>query len=294
MSRVSLAYTGIVAETYDVLVTNDASGDAEYFRAVIRNGGEPALEIGCGTGRLLLEYVAGGLDVEGVDESQDMLRICRRKADQRGLRVRVHFQAMQTLDLAGRFRTLFVPAGSFMLLTDRGDAEHALARFHRHLVPGGRVLIPLEQPSDTPLPAGSSREGVWTRRRQGSRPEDGAAIECWERVLVDDSLRGQARRPDYPAPRSDPDDSLVYATRVLPTAYARWVQGNRRVARVHATASRATRRGVRLRRPSSGMMLPPVGILASGPGGLLASARKRRLPALADPAPNRTPVHPVR
>ena len=197
MSRVSLAYTGIVAETYDVLVTNDASGDAEYFRAVIRNGGEPALEIGCGTGRLLLEYVAGGLDVEGVDESQDMLRICRRKADQRGLRVRVHFQAMQTLDLAGRFRTLFVPAGSFMLLTDRGDAEHALARFHRHLVPGGRVLIPLEQPSDTPLPAGSSREGVWTRRRQGSRPEDGAAIECWERVLVDDSLRGQARRPDY-------------------------------------------------------------------------------------------------
>ena len=186
MSPVSLAYTGIVAETYDVLVTNDAIGDAEYFRTVIRDGGEPALEVGCGTGRLLLDYVASGLDVEGVDESLDMLRICRRKAEQRGLTVTVHVQAMQTLDLARRFRTLFVPAGSFMLLTDRDDAERALARFHAHLVPGGRVLIPLERPSGTALPAGSSREGVWTCRRQGSRPEDGAAIECWECVRDDD------------------------------------------------------------------------------------------------------------
>ena len=189
MSPVSLAYTGIVAETYDVLVTNDAIGDAEYFRAVISDGGEPALEVGCGTGRLLLDYVASGLDVEGVDESQDMLRICRRKAEQRGLTVTVHLQAMQTLDLVRRFRTLFVPAGSFMLLTDRGDAERALARFHAHLVPEGRVLIPLERPSGTALPAGSSREGVWTRRRQGSRPEDGAAIECWECVRDDDAAQ---------------------------------------------------------------------------------------------------------
>ena len=185
MSRVSLAYTGIVAETYDLLVTNDAIGDAEYFRAVICDRGEPALEIGCGTGRLLLDYVADGLDVEGVDPSPDMLRICRRKMEQRGLTVTVHMQAMQSLDLARRFQTLFVPAGSFMLLTDRGDAEHALARFYAHLVPGGQVLIPLELPPAPALPAGSSREGVWTRRREGSRPEDGAAIECWERVRDD-------------------------------------------------------------------------------------------------------------
>jgi len=65
-----------------------------------------------------------------------MLRICRRRAKQRGLTVTVHAQAMQTLDLARRFRTLFVPAGSFTLLTDRGAAEHDLARFHAHLSPG--------------------------------------------------------------------------------------------------------------------------------------------------------------
>jgi hypothetical protein len=43
---VSLTFTGFVAETYDLLVTHDAIGDAEYFRAVIFDGGEPALEIG--------------------------------------------------------------------------------------------------------------------------------------------------------------------------------------------------------------------------------------------------------
>ena len=45
----------------------------------------PALEIGCGTGRLTIPYLEAGLDVEGLDSSGQMLEICRTKAAARGL-----------------------------------------------------------------------------------------------------------------------------------------------------------------------------------------------------------------
>lgn len=183
MGQTSLDYSGLVAETYDLLVSNDTMGDAGFFRAVIRDRGEPALEIGCGTGRLLLDYVAEELDVEGVDSSEHMLRICCRNAETRGLDVTVHLQAMQTLDLPRRFRTVFVPASSFMLLTDRREAETALARFYAHVMPGGQLLVSLDLPPRSDGRADS--EGMWRLRRHGSRPGDGATVECWEKVRDD-------------------------------------------------------------------------------------------------------------
>jgi len=202
MSLATLDYSGIVATTYDLLVTNDAIGDAGYFRDIIRDHGEPALEIGCGTGRLLLDCVAEGLDVEGVDSSPEMLQICRHKAEQRGLTAAVHAQTMQRLEFPRRFRTLFVPAGSFMLLLDPADAERALARFHAHLAPGGQVLVALEQPADAAEPGRARRDatsgaaGGWrddrmlgTRARR-SRPTD---------TRLGNSVHRQARRPDHRA-----------------------------------------------------------------------------------------------
>jgi SAM-dependent methyltransferase len=189
MSRTALTYAGIVAETYDLLVTTDAIGDADYFRAVIRDHGEPALELGCGTGRLLLDYVAEGLDVEGVDASPEMLSICRRKAKQRGLTAAAHRQAMQSLGLARRFRTLFIPAGSFMLVIDPTDAERALARFYAHLVPGGQLFIALEQPSGTMDPDRTRCDVEWRLRRQGIRSEDGATVRVLQRVHDDVSAQ---------------------------------------------------------------------------------------------------------
>ena len=83
-------YRGLCASTYDLLVPPDAVGNVAFFRELIRDAGEPALEIGCGTGRLLLQYAAAGLDVEGVDLSEEMLGICRTKAAALGVDVGLH------------------------------------------------------------------------------------------------------------------------------------------------------------------------------------------------------------
>ena len=44
-----------------------------YYRGAVERFGQPALDLACGAGRLLVPLLAGGLDVDGVDASADML-----------------------------------------------------------------------------------------------------------------------------------------------------------------------------------------------------------------------------
>jgi cyclopropane fatty-acyl-phospholipid synthase-like methyltransferase len=63
------------------------------------NPADHVLDIGCGTGRLLLDYLAQGIDVDGVDNSPEMLARCRAKAQALGLTPRLYEQSMETLAL---------------------------------------------------------------------------------------------------------------------------------------------------------------------------------------------------
>ena len=51
---------------------NHGGPEVEYFRPFVA-AGQPALDAGCGTGRLLLPWLGDGLDVDGCDVSADML-----------------------------------------------------------------------------------------------------------------------------------------------------------------------------------------------------------------------------
>ena len=158
-------WTGLAALVWDPSGGDEAQDDHDFIKRVIEQNGEPALDMGCGTGRLLLRYLAAGLDVDGVDTSADMLAICRQKAGERGLpEPRLYQQGMQALDLARRYQTIYIPCGSFVLLTDRNDAWEALRRFYAHLEPGGMLVFnvfwpftPGEPLSDNP----NGSDGEW-------------------------------------------------------------------------------------------------------------------------------------
>jgi SAM-dependent methyltransferase len=171
-------YTGIIAEYYDLLVPDDEAGSFWFFRQAIESHGEPALEVGCGTGRPLLAYLEAGLDVEGLDASAEMLEICRRKARERGLRAKLHHQRMETFEIDRRFGTIFIVNSSFMLLPDRAAARGALERMFRHLRPSGRVLISLDIPVEPPAVS----DDRWHTVRAAVR-SDGTTIRCLGRTL---------------------------------------------------------------------------------------------------------------
>jgi SAM-dependent methyltransferase len=176
--RADHEYRGLMAAAWDLL-RGDTSGwqDRPFFLDQIRRFGEPALDVGCGTGRLLLDYLRLGIDIEGVDSSPEMLALCREKAANLGLSPTLHLQEMQDLDLPRRFRTICVPSSSFQLVLDPDHARRAMERFAAHLEPGGRLVMPfiaLGRP-------GAPLEETWTR--EAVRPEDGALIRrtAWAR-----------------------------------------------------------------------------------------------------------------
>jgi SAM-dependent methyltransferase len=138
-----MSWTGLAAQVWDPSGGDEPQKDHAYLRRVIENNGGPALDVGCGTGRLLLRYLADGLDVEGIDSSADMLAFCQEKANQQGLPAKLFQQSMHELDLPRKYRTIFIPCGTFCLLINRKDAVQALDRFYEHLEPRGELIFNL-------------------------------------------------------------------------------------------------------------------------------------------------------
>jgi len=110
--------------------------------------GSPILELACGTGRALLPLAREGYHVVGIDVSPAMLARARQKVAREGLEERVTLleQDMRDLDLDRRFALAFVATNSFCHLLSTDDQLAVLARVHRHLEPGGLLIIDLFNP----------------------------------------------------------------------------------------------------------------------------------------------------
>ena len=124
-----LEYTGLKARTWDAL-RGDTSGwdDRRFYLELIGELGQPVLDVGCGTGRLLLDFLAQGIDIDGVELSPEMVAMLRAKAAGAGIDLagRVHQAAMETMDLGRRYRVVLVPSSSFQLLIEPAAAAAAM------------------------------------------------------------------------------------------------------------------------------------------------------------------------
>jgi SAM-dependent methyltransferase len=188
MTEGDVEYVGLMAEAWDAL-RGDTSDweDRHFYLDLIRERGEPVLDVGCGTGRLLLDYLGQGIDVDGIDNSAEMLALCRRKAARLGLTPNLHLQSMSTLNLPRRYRTIIVPSSSFQLVLEREEAGRTLDAFHRHLEPGGTLAIPI-------IVLGQSYDRSWTAE---APLEDGSTVRRTAREAFDATRRVESTDDVY-------------------------------------------------------------------------------------------------
>jgi SAM-dependent methyltransferase len=178
---------------------NEDGPEIQYFKKYVE-AGQPALDVACGTGRLLIPYLRSGLDVDGCDVSADMIALCREKAEREGLAPTLFVQPMHELDPPRTYRTIFV-CGGFGLGSDRDQDAEALRRFCENLEPGGTLVLDNENPYTSEYPwrywVKSERSAIprpWTpladaERRRGS---DGAEYALQSRIVDLDPLEQSA------------------------------------------------------------------------------------------------------
>lgn len=155
------------AEIYEI-THKGKEDDLPLYLDYAKEVGSPILEIGCGTGRVTLALAAAGHAITGIDISENMLKIARKKlaASAPAIRKRVdlHRQDMSMLDLPGqRFPLVMMPYGEFAHVLERERQDLALAAIRRHMDGDGLLIIGMSNwdPREARISYHGGRIGKW-------------------------------------------------------------------------------------------------------------------------------------
>jgi ubiquinone/menaquinone biosynthesis C-methylase UbiE len=167
MNRFYEDANSLFVRAYDTFYVEGAPihGDVAFYGHLARGSGGGVLELACGTGRIALALAEAGLEVTGIDISEGMLSVARRKAVARPpwvqQRLALIQQDMSELNLSRRFGFAFVPARSFQHLLTIDRQRRALEGVHRHLAEAGRLVLHLFDPRlDLLIDANIPRPGL--------------------------------------------------------------------------------------------------------------------------------------
>ena len=140
-----------IAELYDYVVPYRERPDVGFFVEAAKESGGPVLEVGCGTGRVLIPTARAGIEITGLDLSADMLEVCRGKlkAEPQEVRSRVRLVQgdMRQFELSQPFRLVTLPFRPFQHLTTVVDQLACLGCIRRVLAEDGKLILDIFNPS---------------------------------------------------------------------------------------------------------------------------------------------------
>lgn len=158
-----------MARLYDQVIPYRERPDVEFFVQAALDSGGPVLEVGCGTGRVLIPTTRAGVAITGLDLSRYMLDVCRQNLAGEPVdvqeRVRLVEGDMRDFDLGETFSLVTTPFRPFQHLLTTEDQIRCISCIKKHLVPGGFLILDIFNPSLASLTADNLGE------EQGFEPE---------------------------------------------------------------------------------------------------------------------------
>jgi ubiquinone/menaquinone biosynthesis C-methylase UbiE len=195
------------ANFWDDYTANSPDDDVRFLVDEAQKAGAPVLEIGCGTGRVVIPIAQAGINITGLDFSPQMLANAREKIANLDLDVRGRIELvegdMRDFSLGRQFNLIAV-TWCFFFLTTPVDQQKTLRCIHTHLRPRGRLILintdpkveliaarlgplgtALEKTDEFVLQANGHRVVVWRSREIDLEPQLTKTIEIHEELDID-------------------------------------------------------------------------------------------------------------
>ena len=139
----------IMAELYDLVPSYAKRADIDFYLQYCVTASGPILELGCGTGRILLPAAEAGCRMTGLDISKHMLSECHRKLQLKPAEVQSRVRTVQgdmtNFDLTESFHLSIIPFRAFLHVIAVDDQLACLRRISRHLTTGGHLILDVFQ-----------------------------------------------------------------------------------------------------------------------------------------------------
>jgi SAM-dependent methyltransferase len=207
------------ADIYDLTTAPVSAGDVPFYAGLAAQADGPVLELGCGSGRVLLPCADAAGEGWGVDASPAMLALARKAAAERGLADRVHLVEgdLRSVRLDREFPLVTIPFRTLFHLRTDDDWLAAMATVHAHLADGGLLAGDVFVP-DPELLAAGERLGFTGEFELPEEP--GGRVAVWDHWSVD--VAAQIARRRRVAERLDPDGLVTERRHHLLEVFWRW------------------------------------------------------------------------
>jgi SAM-dependent methyltransferase len=127
------------------------SEDVRFYVEEATEARGAVLEVGCGTGRVLLPAARAGCEITGIDSSAAMLARCAENLQRESASVRDRVTLVEAdardFYLEREFALVTAPFRIVQHLVTVDDQLRFLAAVRRHLAPGGRLVFDVFNPS---------------------------------------------------------------------------------------------------------------------------------------------------
>ena len=159
MTQYSNEFQGFFADFFDML--HGGCEDAENYVSLLAAYGNRILELGSGTGRIVIPLAKAGFRVTGIEYEPDMIALMEKKDYPRD-RLTVIRGDARNFSLGEKFDAILLSCNFLNHFTDAADTVSILKCCKAHLAPDGVVIIDSSVPDTAWMVRTNGEEEVLT------------------------------------------------------------------------------------------------------------------------------------